>query len=428
MRFLVQNTCFFNIKHLSLQRNYRKEMKKYTYLNFIAATAISLLTACSVNDGTVSISGVVNEGNGEKIALMHLAGNNPVLVDTLTLGQNGSFKFEPKVEKGGPDFFCLVMNGQTIPLITDTLQTPVVIKADKDKFSTSYVADDSLNNELRKAVALGSDMRRSILTLNKGVNDGTVPEREYSARLSNIVSTYKENVLHDYIYQDPASPISYYLLFETVSGLQIFDPLDAQDNRAFGAVANLWLYNYPNSPRTTYLEQSAREGIALRTRAKLESERADSLVQNAIDNASSFLDLNLPGTGDSEVALSSVAGKGKVTLLDFTAFYISDVAIPHNEVLSKVYKKYQDRGIEIYQVCLDADLNFWKVSAANLPWVVVRDPQLLFDDNGIVAYSGAAHTYNVTNIPTTFIMGRDGSVLTKVDDDSKLDGAVSKMF
>lgn len=401
-------------------------MKNNTYLNLIAATAFSLLTACSVNDGTVSISGVVNDGNGEKIALMHLSGNNPVLLDTLTLGSNGSFKFQPKVEKGGPDFFCLVMNGQTIPLISDTLQTPIVIKADKEKFSTTYVADDSLNNELRKAVAIGSDMRRSILQLNKGVNDGTIPEREYSAQLSNIISSYKDNVLHEYIYQDPSSPISYYLLFETVSGLQIFNPLDMQDNRAYGAVANLWLYKYPNSPRTVFLEQSAREGIALRTRNKIESERADSLVQNAINEASSYLDLNLPGTGDQPIALSSVAGKGKVTLLDFTAFYVSDVAIPHNEMLSKLYKKYKDQGIEIYQVCLDGDLNFWKVSAANLPWVVVRDPQLLYDQNGLVAYSGAAHTYNVSNIPTTFVMGRDGSVLSRVENDNQLDSAISK--
>lgn len=403
-------------------------MKKITLYNLLAAAAISLLTGCNDQDGTVSISGVVNNGAGEKLALMHLAGNNPVLVDSLTLGNDGSFKFHPTVEQGGPDFFCLVLNGQAIPVISDTLQTPIVINSDKEKFATAYTTTDSLNNVLRQAVAIGSDMRRSVINLINDVRKGTIPQLEYNTKLAQIVSDYKANVLHEYIYKDPASPVSYYLLFETVSGYQIFDPLDLTDNRAYGAVANLWLHTYPNSPRTAFLEQSTREGIALRTRQRLDSERTDSLVQKAIKESSSYLDLSLIGTNDKIVKLSDVAGKGKVTLLDFTAFYISEASVPHNEALSKVYNKYKDKGISIYQVCMDGDINFWKVSASNLPWTVVRDPQILFDENGMVAYCESAATYNVNTIPTTFIMARDGSVIDRVEDDTKLDSAVGKAF
>lgn len=392
----------------------------------LAGTALAMLPGCSGNDGTVTIKGVVQEGKGEKIALMHLTGNNPVLVDTLTLGADGSFKFKPKVEEGGPDFFCLVLNGQTIPVISDTLQTPIVISTEKDHFSTAYTVEDSLNNVLRRATAVGSDMRRSIVNLMTQTKEGGLSQLQFAMQAQEIVSQYKANVLNDYIYKDPSSPVSYYLLFETLSGLKVFDPLDLQDNRAYGAVANLWLHTYPNSPRTAFLEQSTREGMALRTRERLLNEHADSLVQSAIDKASSYLDLKLIGTNDDEVSLSSVAGKGKVTLLDFTAYYITDVSVPHNEALSKVYNKYSDRGISIYQVCLDGDLNFWKVSASNVPWTVVRDPQIAFDANGMVSYSQAAGTYNVQNIPTVFVMGRDGSVLERIVDDSKLDAAVAR--
>ena len=81
----------------------------------MAGAALIVLASCSNDERTASISGTVNEGKGEKIALMHLSGNNPVLVDTLTLGENGAFKFKPSVEKGGPDLFCLVLGNQTIP-------------------------------------------------------------------------------------------------------------------------------------------------------------------------------------------------------------------------------------------------------------------------------------------------------------------------
>ena len=96
--------------------------------------------------------------------------------------------------------------------------------------------------------------------------------------------------------------------------------------------------------------------------------------------------------------------------------------------LSKVYDRYKDRGLKIYQVCLDFDENFWKVSANNLPWTVVRDRDILLDQNGLVQYSGAAALYNVTAIPTVFVMGRDGGVIDRVEDDTKLDAAVAKVL
>lgn len=401
-------------------------MKQITLYSVLAASAISFFAGCNSNDGTVTISGSVDSAKGEKLALMHLSGGTPVLVDTLTLGADGTFKFKPTVEKGGPDFFCLVMNGQTIPVISDTLQTPIVVNTTKDRFSTAYSVSDELNDNLRQAVAVGSEMRRDIYRLITRRQGGQITADVYADSIQIIVDAYKQHVLTDYIYQDPASPVSYYLLFETVSGLQVFDPLDVKDNRAFGAVANLWLNTYPNSPRTSFLEQRTREGIAMRVKARMEQERADSLIQNAVVNTTNFLDLELMGVNDELVTLSSINGKGQVTLLDFTAYFASDVSVPHNLALSRVYEKYKDQGLRIYQVCMDIDVNFWKVSASNVPWTVVRDRDLLFDENGNLQFSAAAHVYNVTNIPTTFVMGRDGSPLSRVEDDSKLADAVAK--
>ena len=403
-------------------------MRKNTLINIIAAAALVLLASCTKDDSTVSISGTVNDGKGEKIALMHLSGNNPVLVDTLTLGENGAFKFKPTVEKGGPDLFCLVLGNQTIPVVSDTLRTPVVITTTKDRFATAYQVEDSLNNVLREAVGCGNDLRRKILNLTNQRRENKIGQLAYNDSLQSLVSAYKAHVLDKYIYKDPASPVSYYLLFETVSGLQIFDPFDRKDNRAYGAVANLWLNTYPNSPRTAFLEQRAKEGIAARLQAKREQERADSILQHAVNEEASFIDLNLIGTRDELVALSSINGGGHVTLLDFTAYYLTEASVPHNEALHKIYDKYKAQGLKIYQVCMDPDVNFWKVSAANLPWTVVRDTELLFDENGMVQYSAAAALYNVNNIPTTFVMGRDGAAVSRVEDDSKLEVAVAKVM
>ena len=403
-------------------------MKRNTLLNILAAIVLSLVCSCS-NDksSTVNIQGTVSDAKGELLTLMHLSGSNPVMVDTLRLGEDGKFSFKPTVEQGGPDFFCLVLDGQTIPVVSDTLQSPIRISAFKEKFGTSYIAEDSLNVALKKAVAVGRDMRRQVYDLSDKRQNGKISAIEYAAAIQNCVNDYKKQVITDYIFQDPSSPVSYYLLFESVLGMNIFDPLDAQDNRVYGAVATLWTTLYPNSPRSAYLQQRTLEGQQLRRQMREDQQKTDSLLQNVMKE-STFVDLQLIDKQDKVVALSDINGKGNVVLVDFTAFYY-DMSVGHNMVLSKIYDRYKDRGLKIYQVCMDFDVNFWKVSANNLPWTVVRDPEILVNpEDGLIQYSGAAALYNVTAIPTVFVMGRDGSPVERIEDDSKLEAAVSKLF
>lgn len=401
-------------------------MKRNTLFIILAAITLSLICSCTNDKGTVSIKGTISDAKGEKLTLMHLSGTNPVMVDTLTLGEDGKFSFKPAVEKGGPDFFCLVLNGQTIPVISDTLQTPISIIANKEKFGSNYIVEDSLNSLLKQAVSVGGNLRRQLYNLTSDRQSGKVSNLEFGQTVDKLVGDYKTQVLSDYIYKDPASPVSYYLLFETVSGMTIFDPIDAKDNRAFGAVANLWHNVYPNSKRTAFLEQQAIQGQAILRQARDNQQAADSLMQNIVKEAN-FVDLTLVDKQDKLVSLSDINGKGDVVLVDFTAFYY-DMSVAHNMALSKVYDRYKDRGLKIYQVCLDFDVNFWKVSANNLPWTVVRDRDILLDQNGMLQYSGAAALYNVSAIPTVFVMGRDGGVIDRIEDDSKLDAAVAKVL
>lgn len=401
-------------------------MKRNTLFIILAAITLSLICSCTNDKGTVSIKGTISDAKGEKLTLMHLSGTNPVMVDTLTLKEDGKFSFTPAVEQGGPDFFCLVLNGQTIPVISDTLQTPISIIANKEKFGSNYIVEDSLNSLLKQAVNVGGNLRRQLYNLTADRQNGKVSNIEFGQTVDKLVGEYKQQVLSDYIFKDPASPVSYYLLFETVSGMTIFDPIDAKDNRAFGAVANLWHHVYPNSQRTAFLEQQAIQGQAILRQARANQQAADSLMQNVVNEAN-FVDLTLVDKQDKLVSLSDINGKGDVVLVDFTAFYY-DMSVAHNMALSKVYDRYKDRGLKIYQVCLDFDENFWKVSANNLPWTVVRDRDILLDQNGLVQYSGAAALYNVTAIPTVFVMGRDGGVIDRVEDDTKLDAAVAKVL
>lgn len=398
-------------------------MKKYTL--YIAIIMSAILCSCQKNHSGV-IDGVISNANGEKLILEHLSGGAPVMVDTLVLGENGKFSFKPELEEG-PDFFSLRIGNQSIPLAFDTLSTPIHVTADFKKFGSDYsVGDNELNKRLKEAAQEGNNLRRAVLEANNSFNNRQISNQVYYDSIVALVDTYKKSVLQKYIYADPSDPVAYYVLFESVRGLSIFDPYDAQDNRAFGAVATGWMFRYPNSPRIAALEKVTTEGQAIRKRDKMQAERADSLSNVPVVVATNF-EIVLGDIHDKPVALSSMAGNGNVLLLDFTAYYLQ-ISPAHNALLAKMYEKYKDRGLKIYQVCLDPDENFWKVSANNVPWTAVRDKDVLWDQNGNISYSRAAATYNVQKLPMIYLLDKEGSVAARVETESKLEGEILKLL
>lgn len=107
--------------------------------------------------------------------------------------------------------------------------------------------------------------------------------------------------------------------------------------------------------------------------------------------------------------------KGKVVLIDFTV-YNNAMSAAHNLALRELYNKYASQGFEIYQISLDGDEHFWKTSADNLPWVCVRDA------NG--AYSSYISLYNVTNLPSVFLVNRNNELSARGENIKDLDEAI----
>lgn len=385
-----------------------------------------IFCGCNSNHSGV-IDGVITNANGEKLILEHLSAGTPVVVDTIALNESGKFSFKPQLETGGPDFFCLRIGNQTIPLAFDTLATPIHITADFKRFGSDYsVGDNELNALLKEAAQEGNRLRRSVLDANAAFNERKITNQVYYDSIATLVDNYKETMLKKYIYNDPSNPVAYYVLFESVRGLSIFDPYDAVDNRAFGAVATGWMHNYPNSPRVEILKKVTTEGQIIRKRDKMQAERSDSLNNIPVTVATNF-EIVLTDIRDKEVALSSLIGNDHVVLLDFTAYYLQN-SPAHNALLAKMYEKYESRGLRIYQVCMDPDENFWKVSASNVPWTSVREKNVLWDQNGNIQYARSAAIYNIQQIPMIYLIDRQGSVAARVETESKLEGEILKLL
>lgn len=404
---------------------------KYSLFNIRGAKALLWMTICTV--GMVAcddrrlgnIEGTITDAEGQLLFLEHLTDGAPRLVDTLRLDAAGKFKFQPEVEEG-PDFFSLRLGNQSVSVVIDTLLTPVRLSASANRLNGYTVDEEDLwNQELHAAVSLGNRLRGQMLEVNRAVNENGLDRQTGRDSLLALVRTYKAQVLEEYIFQNPASPASYYLLFETVSGLPVFDANNGEDVRAFGAVATSWKFNYPKSPRNKVLEKVTLEGQANRRKAAARAQRADSLLASTPIETRTFPELNLPNADDRLTSLSALADGTGIVLIDFTAYYM-DFSPAHNMALGALYEKNPGK-VKIYQVCMDYDDNFWKVSADNLPWTTVRDTRCQYDQYGNVAYSPAAVQYNVSTLPTTFVIDRDGELVTRIENqDAQLENLVKK--
>ena len=132
-------------------------------------------------------------------------------------------------------------------------------------------------------------------------------------------------------------------------------------------------------------------------------------------------------TGIIDIALNDNKGnvrklsdlKGKVVLLDFHMFS-GEGSLKRIMMLRELYNKYHAQGFEIYQVSVDPDEHFWKTQTAAIPWISVRD------EDG--TNSQVLAQYNVQNIPTFFIIGKD-NVLKKRDAQIKdLDAEIKSLL
>jgi glutathione peroxidase-family protein len=182
----------------------------------------------------------------------------------------------------------------------------------------------------------------------------------------------------------------------------------------FGAVATSWQHFYPETPRTKHLYNFTINAMKVRK----QQEQQEQLFENIpVITESSLPDVVLPDVNNNEVALSSL--KGKVVLLDFTV-YNSDFAPEHNMHINNIYRRYKNQGFEVYQISFDSDEHFWKNAAINVPWITVRDPQSV--------YSPLLTRYNVRNLPTAFILNREGDVVARIEDYTKLESELKKVM
>ena len=381
-------------------------MKKVVY--FLLALVLVGLGACD-NGPKFKVQGEVTGAEDKTLYLEASSLEGIVLLDSAKLGGSGSFSFAEACPES-PEFYRLRMGGKVINFAVDSTET-VVVKTNAEKFDTDYVIEGSENNlKIKELVMLQTELQQAVDKLAQS----NLPAGLAQTQLTSLINAYKEKVKRGYIYAAPNKSYAYFALFQTLNGYMIFDPLTNKDDvKCFGAVATSLNNAYPHADRSRNLYNMVIKGMKnTRTPQQEVVELDPSIIKEA-----DIIDIQLKDLRGNLRTLTEL--KGKVILIDFTV-YNNAMSSAHNLALRELYDKYQAKGLEIYQISLDADEHFWKTSAGNLPWVCVRDA------NGV--YSQYVTIYGVSNLPSVFLVGRDNVLKVRGENIEDLEAEIRKLL
>lgn len=358
-------------------------------IKFIAAGAAAMLMLfSSCSDKKWTVEGNISGAEGKELILEATNDQGRWYgVDTLTVGTDGDFRFQGE-PVGRPEVYRLRLGSESAYFPIDSLET-VTLNGKAGSLANGYTL-------------AGSPEAENMQRINHFIDSVSGTPQGFD--------TNAKRRLTEMILQNPAGISAYYTILRTVGNTPVFNTADQRDVRVIGAVANAFSVQRPDDPRTEWLKE-----LYLNSRQHVGGERTPG--QTIVAEEISYPEIDLVDVNGTRRTLSSVAGKGNVVVVNFTA-YTAENSPAVNVALAKVYDAYKGRGLEIYQVGCDTDEYLWRQSAKNIPWIAVYNTA----DNG----ARTLLRYNVGALPATFIINRNGELVARVDDLTKLESELSK--
>ncbi len=370
-------------------------IKKFVYFLVLLFS----IYACNSWDSTVVIKGKIENATSSFIYLQELTVNGNGAMDSMVLDESGSFKFKREITY--PTFYNLrVGNGKPITILAMPKQK-IIINAQGAIALHNAKIKGSDETRLVQILSLRLDITQKKLDSLNIVYKQYIDNRNIVNIKNTLEMTYQRfideqrdfNVM--FINQYPKSYASLMALYQQIDS-KTFILYKDEDIQYFAKIDSSLTMQYPAAP---YVQSLHANVIQMREQQnKLKMQRILS------EMGSKAPEIALPSPKGDTIRLSTI--KDKYVLVDFWASWCTPCR-EDNAKLVKIYKKFKTKGFEIYQVSLDKTKEAW-VSAIKddgLTWIHVSD--LKYWDSPVTK------TYNVDNIPSSFLLDLDGTIIAK---------------
>jgi peroxiredoxin len=361
---------------------------------------LAALAGLSCSSTRTEIRGHISGGGEIKLTLERLDVNRTSLVDSLKTAKDGSFSISFPLEE--PELYILKNEKGALINLLVFPGDRITVNSSLDSFGKEYEISGSEESEGIRMLVEHLEQTRLTLDSLESVA-GSIGDPE-DPRFELVKNTYAQAIIKQkrftikYLVEHLGSLSSVYALYQKYDD-ETLVLNQASDLQYFKAVADSLENSHPNSS----LSLSLRADIEQREAEFEETAKLNSLLDRA-DEVSGLLDLSIPDRNGREIALSSL--KGKVTLISFWASG-NNASIQALLQLQSTYRKYHEQGFEVYAISLDNNKISWMnaIDFNEFNWINVSE--LSFPE------SRAALLYNITQLPTNFLINRDGDIVAK---------------
>jgi len=360
----------------------------------ITLSLLLILASCGMKKheekkSSFELKGKLENANGEQLYLEEMTDKGVNVIDTATLDQNGNFAFVHANPVMG--FYRVrITDANFAMLVMDSTQK-VTVTGDVRNLGTSFHVEGSpdsklfwdLNQVAQHSYQKRDSMMRSFEAFANLNKENKKKIDEFSAKAEEAYNTEAKklnNYMLDLINKNPASLVA-------IVALQQLTPEMSENGYvdSYKLVDEALQKKYPGS-----------------SQVKLFHATVSAMLKTLVGSPAP--EFNFADPDGKNIPISSY--KGKYVLLDFWASWCGPCRAESPNMV-RIYKKYHAKGLEILGVSLDSDKAKWKaaIEKDKLEWKQVSD---------LAGWQSlAAKLYDVTSIPQTFLLDKDGKIIAK---------------
>ncbi len=358
---------------------------------------VGFLSSCNQKQSIV-IKGTLENGRKETLWLDRLNINTTTVLDSQVINNKNNFRFRMKAEH--PDIY-MVRNkqGRFISLLAHPGER-INLTGDYYSLVKDYTVTGSPESEkIRTLVNRLEESKSRLKELDNSIEQlSTVTEEqalEYLNMRRDIIKEQRDFSIR-FIMGNLSSLANIFAIYQTFSpdNFVLGETLDLQYMKI---VADSLSAKYPDVPLVKSFVNDARAS----------ERRYYNLlgISSAMKDADTQMpDLSIPSVKGDMINLSSL--RGKVVLLYFWSSASRDSRL-QNPSLHSIYKKYRNKGFEVYAISLDNNREAWEkaVWMDELEWINVCE--LTYPN------SRASVLYNISKLPTTYLLNKNGEILAR---------------
>ncbi len=358
--------------------------------------ALVILTGCSQKDG-FRINGKLKDHAGDYIKIKRVDVNISVLLDSIKITDIGSFKLRIKASQ--PDFYEVGLSDADYITLLAAPGENITVDFRGKYLSRDYYVSGSPGTSkiimLDSALAITKKRIEELRTrYDNSLNDPDFKDKG-AAINKEFTQILKDQRLYNigFILKNLRSFASVKALYQMIDQ-NTYVLYDSRDLQYLKLASDTLSALYPASKQAKSLKINFEQEYK-----QSQMNRVTELINSL---PSTKLDPSLKDTNGRKITLSSL--HGKYVLLAFWSASSED-CLSENLALKDLYKKYKNKGFEIYQINLDLNEETWRraVRFDELPWLNLREDDPTNPRNAVL--------YNVKVLPANYLYDKDGNIV-----------------